>query len=345
VGNAYQAAHFYRMIFGFRLTAYAGLETGLRDRVSFVLEQGNVRLVLTSAMDGNSPIVEHVSLHGDSVKDIAITVDDATATFENAISRGARPVLEPTVYADSEGFVIKATVGVCGDMVHSFIQRKGFNGTFLPGYRTLNNQPSIISTGLTGIDHIALSVEQTKMDHWIEFYKEVFGFHQSHSEDVSSEYSAMSSKVVQNSIGNIIFPIVEPKKGARKSQIEEYLEFHRGAGVQHIAFSSEDIIGTVGELRSRGIEFLRTPDTYYDLLEGRVGRIKEDVKLLRERSILVDRDSSGYLMQIFTKPLQSRPTVFFEVIQRNGSRGFGSGNIKALFESIEREQALREALL
>lgn len=342
VGNAHQAAHFYRTAFGFTPLAYSGLETGTRRSVSYVIEQRNIRLMLTSALDSNDPIAEHVKLHGDGVKDIAFTVPDAGRAFEAAVKRGARPVMEPTLIEDDDGQVIKATIATFGDTVHSLIQRRDYGGKFLPGYMPVKNpMPSPLSTHLAAVDHVAVSIEPGRLDEWVEFYNSVMGFHVSHEEDVETEYSAMNSKVVQNSTGRIKFPMVEPAQGKRKSQIEEYLAFYHGAGVQHVALLSSDIVQTVRALRAGGNEFLPTPNAYYGMLEDRVGKIEEDVDALREQNILVDRDEWGYLMQIFTKPLQGRPTVFMEAIQRKGARGFGSGNIKALFQALEREQAMR----
>jgi 4-hydroxyphenylpyruvate dioxygenase len=341
VGNAHQAAHFYRTAFGFTPIAYQGLETGARDHVSYVMEQRHIRLVLTSALYNDDPVAEHVLLHGDGVKDIAFTVPDTERAFAAALCRGARPVMEPTVFEDKGGQVVKATIAAYGDTVHSFIQRGDYSGSFFPNFVAIKNPPPPVSPCLAAIDHIAVSLEAGQLDQWVEFYQEVLGFQQSHEEDVETEYSAMNSKVVQNSTGRVKFPMVEPAQGRRKSQIEEYLAYYRGPGVQHIALLSSDIIQTVRALRSTGTEFLRTPDTYYEMLENRVGCIEESLEDLRAQNILVDRDQWGYLLQIFSKPLQSRPTVFMEAIQRKGARGFGSGNIKALFEALECEQAKR----
>jgi 4-hydroxyphenylpyruvate dioxygenase len=339
VGNAHQAAHFYRTTFGFRPVAYAGLETGERDRASFIMEQGRIRLILTAAISPESQIAEHVRLHGDSVKDIAFVVVDAAQAFTAAVKRGAAPVMEPTIFEGQEGRLIKSTVAACGRTVHSFIQRDFSRQAFFPQYRALGNTLLALSTGLKEIDHIAITVEKGALDRWIEFYQNVFGFHQSHKEDISTEYSAMNSRVVQS--GSVKFPIMEPAPGRRKSQIEEYLEFNHGPGAQHVAFLSDNITETVRELRKNGIDFLISPDTYYQLLKGRIGEIDEDINLLRKLNILVDCDQWGYLLQIFSKPLQSRPTFFIEVIQRVGARGFGGGNIRALFEAVEREQTIR----
>lgn len=342
VGNAHQAAHFYRTAFGFTPVAYQGLETGARDHVSYVMEQRRIRLVLTSALSQNDPVAEHVRLHGDGVKDIAFTVPDAEGAFEATLRSGAQPVMEPTVFEDNDGKVIKATIAAYGDTVHSFIQRNDFIGTFYPGFLSIKNSPPPpISPALAAIDHVAICLEAGRLDQWAEFYEEVMGFHQSREEAIETEYSAMNSKVVQDSTGRVKFPMVEPAQGRRKSQIEEYLSYYRGPGVQHIALLSSNIIESVRSLRSVGNEFLRIPDTYYEMVEKRVGSIDENLEELRELNILVDRDQWGYLLQIFTKPLQSRPTVFMEAIQRKGARGFGSGNIKALFEALECEQAKR----
>lgn len=341
VGNAWQAAHFYRMAFGFTPIAYAGLETGVRDRTSFIIEQRNIRFILTSSMGPNHPIADHVKRHGDGVKDIALAVEDATEAYEQALKRGARSVMEPTVIEEDEGHLTKATISVYGDTEHSFIQREGHFSAYLPNYRLIGKKFSVPTIGLAAIDHIAIGVEQGKLDEWVDFYKNAFGFHQSHQEDVSTEYSAMNSKVVQDSTGRIKFPIMEPVTGNRRSQIEEYIAYYQGPGAQHVAMLTGDIIESVKSLRSTGVDFLKTPETYYDRLEDRVGKFGEDMTSLREQNILVDRDNWGYLMQIFTKPVQSRPTVFMEMIQRNGARGFGGGNIKALFEAIERDQMLR----
>jgi 4-hydroxyphenylpyruvate dioxygenase len=344
VGNAHQAAHFYRMTFGFAPVAYAGPETGVRDRVSFLITQGNIRLVLTSAVDTDHAIAHHVALHGDGVKDIALSVDDAAHAFEHAVRNGARPVAEPTVFEDAQGKTITATIGVYGDTVHTFVQRAGTDGAFLPNYKAIKNPPPATPIGLTEVDHVAVCVEAGTLDQWVAFYRQVLGFHQMHEENIETEYSAMNSKAMEDASGKVKFPMMEPAPSKRKSQIEEYLSFYHGPGAQHIAALSNDIVATVRALRANGIEFRPTPDTYFDMLEQRVGRIDVDVAALREMNILVDRDQWGYLMQIFAKPVQSRPTLFCEIIQRVGARGFGSGNIKALFESIEREQALRGTL-
>ena len=341
VGNAHQAAHFYRTAFGFRPVAYAALETGERDKMSLLIQQHKIRFLLTSALSPDSVIAEHVKLHGDSIKDIAFSVDDATYAFEESVKRGAMPVMQPTTYKVNGGCVVKATIAAYGDTVHSFIQRLKVDSSGLPNCQAIKNPIAAVATGLTAIDHVAVCVEPGEVDHWIDFYEDVLGFRQSHREDIVTNSSAMNSKVVQNSTGKVKFPIMEPAEGKRKSQIEEYLSFHHGPGAQHIALLCGNILDTVRRLRNNGIDFLCTPVTYYEMLEDRVGRIAEDQLMLQELNVLVDRDEWGYLMQIFTKPLQGRPTAFFEVIQRKGARGFGSGNIKALFEAIEREQLLR----
>ena len=344
VGNARQAAHYYRTAFGFTPIAYSGLETGVRDRISFVLQQRNIRLVVTGALTPDSPIAEHVKLHGDGVKDIAFHVDNARAAFEAALERGATPVQEPTVLEGTKGTVVIATIKTYGDTVHSFIERDNYAGTFLPKFHRIKSPPSVEPIGLAAVDHIVGNVELGKMDEWVNFYARILGFSQLQhfsDDDISTEYSALMSKVVQNGSGRIKFPINEPAEGKRKSQIEEYLDYYGSPGAQHLALSTPDIVETVKKLRANGVDFLRTPDTYYDMLEARIGKIDENMNELRELGILVDRDDEGYLLQIFTKPLQDRPTVFFEIIQRKGSRGFGAGNFKALFEAIEREQELR----
>jgi 4-hydroxyphenylpyruvate dioxygenase len=344
VGNARQAAHFYRTAFGFTPVAYAGLETGVRDRTSFVMQQRNIRLVLTGALSDDSPIAEHVKLHGDGVKDIALEVDNVESAFAAAVARGATPLLEPTTIESKWGRVVKATIHAYGDTVHTFIQRDDYTGTFLPGYHKITDPAPSVPTGVAAIDHMVGNVELGKMDEWVNFYARVMGFSQLQQftdDDIATEYSALMSKVVQNGSGRIKFPINEPAEGRKKSQIDEYLDFYHGPGVQHIALITPDIIATVRQLRENGIQFLRTPDTYYMALADRVGKIDEDYDTLRDLGILVDRDDEGYLLQIFTKPIGDRPTVFYEIIQRKGSRGFGAGNFKALFEAIEREQDLR----
>lgn len=342
VGNPLQAAYFYRAAYGFTPVARAGLETKVRDRASYLLQNGDIRLVFTTALTADSPIAEYVRTHGDSIKDIAFSVADAEKAFSKAIANGASPVQEPTELTDECGKVVKATIAVYGGIVHSFIERENYTGTFMPGYQPLKPSVPIPQIGLTEIDHVAFNIEQGMLGRWVEFYKQVLDFDEMHQEMVTTEYSAMNSKVVCDSSRRIKFPIVEPVPSKRRSQIDEYLAYHNGAGVQHIALASDNIIQTVRALRANGIEFLHTPGAYYEMLEGRVGSLGEDVLAnLHELNILVDRDDWGALMQIFTKPMQDRPTFFMEVIQRQGARGFGGGNIKALFEAVEREQSLR----
>lgn len=344
VGNAQQAAHFFCKSFGFKIVAYAGLETGIRNCSSFVLEQSNIRFVFTSPLTADSPIAEHVKLHGDGVHDIAILVDDARACFRTAVARGAKPVLEPVMIQGQEGHIVKATIaGYSGDLTHSFIERNNFAG-FAPQYHPIENIVFDSSTNFSDIDHVVINVELGKMDLWANFYCTVLDFYQNQqftSDDISTQYSSLMSKVLQNRTGCIKFPINEPAQGYRKSQIQEYLDFYGGPGIQHIALKTNDIIQTVRQLRSNGVEFLHTPDAYYKNLQRRVGLIDEDINVLKELKILIDRDDEGYLLQIFTKPLVTRPTFFIEIIQRKGAQGFGNGNFKALFESIEREQAAR----
>jgi 4-hydroxyphenylpyruvate dioxygenase len=344
VGNAKQSAHFYCRSFGFRLIAYAGLETGVRDRTSFVLEQSNIRFIFTSPLTPDGPIAEYVRLHGDGVHDIALLVDDARTCFNIAVARGAKPILAPTLLEGKNGSIVKATIAsYSGDLNHSFIERHNHT-EFSPQYHCIKNLPQSTLTNLTEIDHIVLSVELGKIDLWVDFYRRVLDFKQQQeftSDDISTQYSSLTSKVLQNNTNKIKFPINEPAQGYRKSQIQEYLDFHCGPGVQHIALRSNDIIKTVRELRNNGIEFLETPDTYYENLQQCISPIDEDINLLKELRILLDRDDEGYLLQIFTKPLVARPTFFIEIIQRKGAQGFGNGNFKALFEAIEREQASR----
>ena len=345
VGNAKQAAYFYEGAFGFTRTAYSGPETGVRDRASYVLEQGDIRLVLTSALREEHDITRHHARHGDGVKDIALGVPDATEAYRQAVQRGARGVSEPTKLEDEHGAVEVAAIATYGDTIHTFVERSGYDGPFLPGFVSVSaNGQTRGDAGLTNIDHIVGNVELGRMDQWVEFYERVFGMTNIlhfGDEQIHTEYSALMSKVMSDGEGKIKFPINEPAEGKRKSQIEEYLEFYNGAGAQHIALASSDIVATVESLKERGVLFLNTPDTYYEDAPARVGEIEEDYAELRAHKILVDRDEDGYLLQIFTKTAQDRPTLFFEVIERHGARGFGDGNFKALFEAIEREQALR----
>lgn len=344
VGNAKQSAQYYKTAFGFNNVAYAGPETGVRDRVSYVLQQGKIRLMLTTALKSDSPIAEHVRKHGDGVKVLALWVDDATLSFEETTRRGGKPYMEPTTLEDEHGKVVLSGIYTYGETIHLFVERKDYKGTFMPGYRAHTSDFQPTETGLLYVDHCVGNVGWNRMNETVKWYEEVMGFTNILSFDdkqINTEYSALMSKVMSNGNGYVKFPINEPAEGKKKSQIEEYLEFYEGEGVQHIAVATKDIIKTVRELKSRGVEFLDTPDSYYDMLLERVGKIDEDIAPLKELKILVDRDEEGYLLQIFTKPVQDRPTLFFEIIQRKGAQSFGAGNFKALFESIEREQALR----
>src|SRR5687767_3829343 len=345
VGNATQAAHFYRWAFGFRPVAFAGLETGQRDRVSHVLEQGRVRVVLTGTLRSDTDIALHHARHGDGIKTIALSVPDVDAAHREAVGRGARSIAEPRDASDDHGTVRSATIATYGDTVHTFVDRSGYDGPFLPGFAGSeggNGAPP--DEMLLAIDHIVGNVDLGHMEEWVRFYEDVFGMvemiHFS-DEAISTEYSALMSKVVASGDGRIKFPINEPAEGLRKSQIDEYLEFYEGAGAQHIAVATRDIVGTVAELRSRGVGFLQIPDAYYEEVPERVPEVAGQLADLREQGILVDHDDEGYLLQIFTKPVGDRPTVFFEIIERHGSTGFGAGNFKALFEAIEREQERR----
>jgi 4-hydroxyphenylpyruvate dioxygenase len=344
VGNAKQSAYYYQMAWGYKLVAYAGPETGVRDRASYVLQQEKIRLVLTTSLVPNSDITNHQAQHGDGVKFLSLWVDDATASFNETVKRGARPFMEPTVIEDEFGSVVISGIYTYGETVHKFIERKNYAGAFLPGYKAVTNAMEVTPVGLKYVDHCVGNVELGKMNDWVEFYENVMGFKlllTFDDKDISTEYSALMSKVVSNGNGYIKFPINEPADGKKKSQIEEYLDFYGGAGVQHIAVETYDIIHTVGELRKRGVDFLYVPETYYDDVLDRVGHIDEDLEALKALNVLIDRDESGYLLQIFTKPVEDRPTLFFEIIQRKGAKSFGKGNFKALFESIEREQASR----
>jgi 4-hydroxyphenylpyruvate dioxygenase len=346
VGDAKHTAYYLTHGWGFVPIAYAGLETGVRDRASYVLEQGNIRLVVTSALGPEGPLAAHVHLHGDGVKDVAFRVESAARAYREATSRGAQGVMEPTVLRDDFGSVTLASIATYGETIHTFVERQDYKGTFLPGFQPLaNNMPRRARpAGLAGIDHVVGNVELGKMNEWVAFYEKVMGFTQMiHFDDrqISTEYSALMSKVMQNGSGRIKLPINEPAPGRKKSQIEEYLDFYRSPGVQHLALITDDIVATVRNLTERGVEFLRTPRNYYESLLDRVGPIDEDLQQLADLGILVDHDDDGYLLQIFSKPVVTRPTVFFEVIQRKGARGFGEGNFKALFEALEREQELR----
>lgn len=344
VGNARQSSHYYRTAFGFELVGYRGPETGIRDRASYLLVQDKLRFVFTTPLNPSSAIAAHVQRHGDGVRDIAFWVDDARDAYAKAIERGAESAYEPTVLEDEGGKVIIAGIRTYGDTIHSIVERRDYKGLFLPGFVPASSPYKPTGTGLKYVDHCVGNVELGKMDEWVGFYSRVLGFHNLltfDDKDISTEYSALMSKVMSNGNGRIKFPINEPAAGKKKSQIDEYLEFYGGPGVQHIAIATDDIIGTVTELMARGVEFLRTPTTYYDDLLQRVGHIDEDLEPLKRLGILVDRDDEGYLLQIFSRPVQDRPTLFYEIIQRKGAKSFGKGNFKALFESIEREQAAR----
>lgn len=347
VSNAKQAAHYYKTAFGFQSLAYAGLETGLTDRESYVVVQDKIRIVLTSPLHSGSDIGRHIDKHGDGVKVTALWVEDATVAYNTAIERGAESYLLPEELSDEDGHIVRSGIKTYGEVVHIFIERKNYNGVFLPGYKTWDSHYKPSSLGLKYIDHMVGNVELGEMNKYVEFYQKVMGFAQIMSfddKDISTEYTALMSKVVSNGDGKIKFPINEPAPGLKKSQVDEYLDFYEGAGVQHIAVATDNIIETVTQLRDRGVEFLKIPNTYYDVLEQRVGKIEEDIQPLKELGILVDRDDDGYLLQIFTKTVNPRPTMFFEIIQRKGARSFGKGNFKALFEAIEREQELRGTL-
>jgi 4-hydroxyphenylpyruvate dioxygenase len=344
VGNAKQSALFYQYAFGFELIAYAGPETGMKDRASYVLKQEKIRLVLTSPLSADHPINDHIRKHGDGVKVLALWVDDAEKSWKETTSRGAISAEAPKTHQDQHGEVKVASIQTYGDTIHTFVERKNYQGTFLPGYQPRKSSYPTQTIGLKYIDHCVGNVALGEMNRWVSFYEEVMGFKlllTFDDKDISTEYSALMSKVVSNGNGYIKFPINEPAEGKKKSQIEEYLDFYGGPGVQHIAIATYDIIHTVGELRKRGVEFLEVPGSYYDDLLDRVGKIDEELAPLKALNILVDRDEEGYLLQIFTKPVQDRPTLFFEIIQRKGATSFGKGNFKALFESIEREQELR----
>ena len=352
VGNAKQAAHFYKTAFGFQSLAYAGLETGVRDRASYVLKQDKIRLVLTTPLNGDSPINDHLRKHGDGVKVVALWVEDARQAFAETTKRGAKPFMEPTVEQDEFGETVRAGIYTYGETVHIFVERKNYNGVFLPGYKEWKSDYNPTPVGLKYIDHMVGNVGWGEMNQWVKWYEDVMGFVNFLSFDdkqITTDYSALMSKVMSNGNGRIKFPINEPAEGMKKSQIEEYLDFYGGPGVQHIAVATDDILKTVSEMRARGIEFLSTPpQAYYDAIPERLkdhmSKFREDIRELQKLGILIDADEEGYLLQIFTKPVEDRPTLFFEIIQRMGARGFGAGNFKALFESIEREQELRGTL-
>ena len=345
VGNAKQAAHYYRSAFGMKLVAYSGPETGARTRASYLLEQGKIRFVLTSALRPDDPIAEQVRRHGDGVHSIALEVDDAESAYRETVGRGARGVSEPRSVSDDNGTVKLAAIAAYGDTIHTFVERRAYRGAFLPGFVPVAGEDRVARpVGLKYVDHMVANVALGEMNAWVQFYEHVMGFrlYQTFDDrDINTEYSALMSKVMANGNDRIKFPINEPAAGKRKSQIEEYLDFYQGPGIQHIALGTADIVATVSKMREQGVEFLRVPATYYEELAARVGRIDEPLAQLRDLGVLVDRDDEGYMLQIFTKPVEDRPTLFFEVIQRKGSRGFGKGNFKALFEAIEREQELR----
>ncbi|MFZ1514579.1 MAG: 4-hydroxyphenylpyruvate dioxygenase [Saprospiraceae bacterium] len=347
VGNAKQAAHFYKTAFGFQSVAYSGLETGNKEKCSYVIQQGKIRLVLTSPFNPDSEISQHIRMHGDGVKYIALWVDDARKAFEETVSRGAKSFLEPVSVSDEFGEIVKSGIHTYGDTVHLFIERKNYHGPFMPGYIAWHSDYQPSETGLKYIDHMVGNVELGGMDKWARFYAEVMGFANLitfDDKDISTKYTALMSKVMTNGNGRIKFPINEPANGLKKSQIEEYLDFYKGPGCQHIAVATDNIIFTISEMRKRGVEFLHVPGDYYDTVKSRVGIIEEDMEELRKLGIMVDRDEDGYLLQIFTRPVEDRPTLFFEIIQRKGAKSFGKGNFQALFESIEAEQARRGTL-
>jgi 4-hydroxyphenylpyruvate dioxygenase len=344
VGNAKQAAHFYKSAFGFQSLAYSGPETGSKDKVSYVVRQNKLTFVFTTALHPNHPIAQHVQLHGDGVNILALRVDNATSAWNETTARGGKSSMEPVILADKWGEVVLSGIHTYGDTIHLFVERNNYNGPFMPGFtewKTVYDPPS---TGLQYVDHCVGNVGWNQMDRWVKFYEDVMGFRNILSfddNDISTEYSALMSKVMSNGNGYVKFPINEPAEGKKRSQIEEYLDFYRGEGVQHVALATQNIVDTVTQLRDRGVEFLQVPSSYYDDLLSRVGTIDEDVQPLKELGILVDRDEEGYLLQIFTKPVEDRPTLFFEIIQRKGAQSFGKGNFKALFEAIEREQSAR----
>ncbi len=344
VGNAKQVAHFYRSAFGFQALAYSGPETGNKEKASYVVRQNKLTFVFTTALQPEHPIAQHVQLHGDGVKVLALRVDDAASAWKETTARGGKSYMEPTKLTDKTGDVVLSGIHTYGDTVHLFVERKNYTGPFMPGYREWKSVYNPPPTGLLYVDHCVGNVGWNQMNTWVKFYQDVMGFRNILSfddNDISTEYSALMSKVMSNGNGFVKFPINEPAEGKKKSQIEEYLDFYKGEGVQHVALATNDIVSTVTQLRDRGVEFLQVPSSYYDDLLSRVGHIDEDVQPLKELGILVDRDDEGYLLQIFTKPVEDRPTVFFEIIQRKGAQSFGKGNFKALFEAIEREQSAR----
>jgi 4-hydroxyphenylpyruvate dioxygenase len=344
VGNAKQAAHFYKTAFGFQSLAYAGPETGMKDKVSYVIRQNKLTFVLTTPLRTDNPVADHIYRHGDGVKVLALMVDDAAKALEETTKRGAKPYLETTVLQDDNGEVVLSGIHTYGDTVHIFVERKNYKGVFMPGFREWKSNYNPEETGLLYVDHCVGNVGWNQMNPWVSFYEQVMGFKNILSfddKDISTEYSALMSKVMSNGNGFIKFPINEPAEGKKKSQVEEYLDFYNGEGVQHVAIATNDIVKTVTELQKRGIEFLNIPDSYYETVLDRVGKIDEDLQPLQELGVLIDRDEEGYLLQIFSKPLEDRPTLFFEIIQRKGAKSFGKGNFKALFEALEREQDAR----
>lgn len=347
VGNAKQSAHYYKTAFGFQSMAYSGLETGNTDKVSYVLQQDKIILVLSTPLNAENPINDHIVKHGDGVKVVALWVDDATKSWEETTKRGAKSFMEPNKIEDENGHIIQSGIHTYGETVHIFVERKNYNGPFLPGFMKWESTYNPAPTGLKYVDHMVGNVDWGQMNKWVDFYAKVMGFAQLISfddKDISTEYTALMSKVMSNGNGRIKFPINEPAKGKKKSQIEEYIDFYAGAGVQHIAMSTDNIIETVTSLQERGVEFLKVPASYYETVLDRVGEIDEDLTPLADLGILIDRDDEGYLLQIFTKPVVDRPTMFFEIIQRKGAKSFGKGNFQALFEAIEREQELRGTL-
>jgi 4-hydroxyphenylpyruvate dioxygenase len=344
VGNAKQSAHFYKTAFGFQDYAYAGPETGVKDKVSYVLVQDRIRLMLTTPLKSDHPISEHIKKHGDGVKVLALMVDDAYDAFEQTTKRGAKAYMQPTTLSDANGEVKLSGICTYGEVVHLFVERKNYTGTFMPGFKAHSTNYKPTTVGLKYVDHCVGNVDWNQMNPWVNFYEDVMGFKNILSfddNDISTEYSALMSKVMSNGNGFVKFPINEPAEGKKRSQVEEYLDFYEGEGVQHIAIATNDIVDTVTQLQNRGVDFLKVPSSYYDDLLDRVGHIDEDLAPLKELGILVDRDNEGYLLQIFTKPVEDRPTMFFEIIQRKGAKSFGKGNFKALFEAIEREQEAR----
>jgi len=341
VANIHQAAYFYSSALGFTPVAFRGPESGLDDRVSVLLQQAGMRLVLTSSTGSHSAISEYIHLHGDSVRGVAFTVDDAEGAFRRAVACGAQAVQLPATVQDGKGRMISSAIEACGGLAHSFIERSNYDGEFLPGFQPIPQAKENQAPRFTSLDHVAICLAKGTLDFWVKFYGEAFGFESHYQIDISTEYSGMKSKALRNKRGNVQCVLLEPAEGKRKSQIQEYLNFHHGPGVQHLAFLTDDLIDTLRALQNRGIEFLSTPRPYYDQLEGRLGKLGDPLDVLRELNILVDCDETGQLMQVFTKPLHTRPTWFLEIIERRGARGFGGGNVKALFEAVEAEQALR----